>query len=213
MTRGILSKFKPLVLDDPGPGNLVAGVVHNRVSLVIVRFKHLCFETHRTVLQLAKRIIKVFIDRAGKDQPVVAARMLLHVFLPGDAKQRRHSRQEFFHNLRVSSDRNPLITVVEIIIVIGKTHGEPPDNKCRQVSAFPAPLLFGIILHQLLIYITSHQGERLLLQVLRLFDVQLGDLLFNLRPGFIRRHHSPHLREGVHVERQIVQFIPVARHR
>ena len=128
-------------------------------------------------------------------------------------KQNVRALQHFLHHLGISADGNALPAVVEIIVVVGETAGQAADDERGQLPAVAPPLLFGIPLDELGIYVRANQAERLLFQILRLGNAQLRHLTFDHLPGLFRRANPPHFREGVHVEGQIVQLVPVDRQR
>ncbi len=112
----------------------------------------------------------------------------------------------------VSSLRNPLIEVVEVVVVKCETHGQSADDECRQLCARTSPLLLGVAFYQLFVDVAAYQRKGLLLKVAGLGDAILfhlpagiGPLL--LQPGkhFGGSAHAPYLIECVHVERQVVQ--------
>ena len=74
-------------------------------------------------------------------------------------------------------------------------------------------MFFRVALDQLRINVRADQGDGLLFQVLRLRDTRFFPLLCNLGGCILRRHDPPHLREGIHVEGQVVQLAFVVRHR
>ena len=71
----------------------------------------------------------------------------------------------------------------------------------------------GVALDELFVNIHAHQGNGLLLQILRLGDSRLPALGLDHLPGLVRGHHAPHLIKGIHVKGQGVQFPFVVCHR
>ena len=86
---------------------------------------------------------------------------------------------------------NALIQRVEIVVVKGQPHRQALDDKCRQVLAVAAPLLFGVALDELLINVAAHKGDGLLLKVLRLVG-DLAALLLNFGGCLLRCDDAPH---------------------
>ena len=78
-------------------------------------------------------------------------------------------------------------------------------------------MLFGIFLDELFEDILADQRERLLLEVLGFASVQschcFGLLFLEFGHCFCRCGDTPHLIEGVHVERKIVEFSPIVGYR
>ena len=214
------------MLDDAGPWRLAIGVVDGRIALEIRLVKKLCLEAHRTILERAELVAEVRIDRTGvhhllRERVILRLlREVIHAELDLDAVQ--HVR----HHLRIAPDRNALVERVKIIVVEGEAHRQALDDEGRELRARTAPLLLGVALNQLLVDVDADQGNRLLLEVLRFKrrirreptlhllprDV-IPLLLVDLRRRFLRRHHTPHAVEGVHVERQRIQLAVVVRHR
>ena len=121
--------------------------------------------------------------------------------------------QHFLYHFCIAIYRNSLITIIKIIIVIGKPQRKPFNNKRRKLSTLPAPLLLGIPLDQLFIYIGSHQTDCLLLQIGRFFDSRLPDLTFYDLLRLCRRLNPPHFAEGIHIKWKIIKLIPINCHR
>ena len=143
-----------LVLYNPGVGHFPFRVVYHRIALVILQIKDLLLKTNHSVFQHAKRIVEI---------PVNLSR-INHLFRHGTkafpvgkiihAKPHFHTGKHFLDHLCVASDGNSLVTVIKIIVVIGKPQRKPLDNKGRKLPAASPPLLLRIALHQLLINIT-----------------------------------------------------------
>lgn len=96
-----------------------------------------------------------------------------------------------------------------------KRTGQALDDGSGQLGAALAPLLFGVALDQLLEYILADKRKRPCSSRLEgsAFANLLGCFLLLALNDFLRFNgslDSPHLREGVHVERQVVQLVLVA---
>ena len=76
--------------------------------------------------------------------------------------------QKFFHKSRIAALGDTLIAVAEIVVVIGKAHGQAADYESGKLTARLAPLLFRISLYQFFIYVTSHKAQRLLFKICNL---------------------------------------------
>ena len=50
--------------------------------------------------------------------------------------------QQFFHHFGIAADRDPLIPVIEIIVVIRKSERQTLNNKGRKIPAVASPLFF-----------------------------------------------------------------------
>ena len=112
--------------------------------------------------------------------------------------------QQFLHNPGISPHRNALVSVIEIIVVIGKPQRQPPDDKSRQIPAVPSPLFLRIPFDQLLIYIPSHQRKRLFFQILGLRNLQIRYLTCNDILCFPGCGNTPHPAESIHIKGQVI---------
>ena len=122
------------------------------------------------------------------------------------------ARKQLVNDHIIATDRDALVQVVKIVVVIGKTYREPADDKRRKIFAVTSPLLLGVALYQLLVNIGSHQADGLLLQVSRLTSHCLL-LLLNDRLCLCRSADAPHLAEGIHIKRHIVHLALVIGYR
>ena len=206
-----------LVFDHPGIRNLTLRIIHHRITLVIVAaHKCLCLKLKGSVFQVTQTEIKVLIHHACINHLIIGIScMICHTdmsvllllrckLLIGDTCLYLDSTQHILYHYGIAANRNPLIPVIEIIIIIGEAKRQSLDDKGWKFFAVPAPLLLCIPLHQLLIDILTNQGKGLLFQIGRLRDPQTGNLFRNLFPCLGRRYHTPHFVKGVHVKRQII---------
>ena len=206
------------MLDDPGVGHIRRCVIHRRISLEIVApLQDLLLKAKRPVLQRAQREVKIFIDGTGVEHLPELIRLLLpSIFFKeltvSDTEPDLASLQHTLHHRRIAADRDPLVDVIEIIVVKGKAHRKASYDESGQIPAVPAPLLLRIALDQFLVDITPDQTDRLLLEIRRLRDPGLRYLLFNDGLRLLRRADPPHFAEGIHVEGKIVEFLSVDGH-
>ncbi len=121
--------------------------------------------------------------------------------------------QHPLHHLRVAVHGDALVEGVEVVVVVGEPHRQPPDDERRQLRAGPAPLLGGVALHQLLVDVRAHQADGLFLQVPGLGDPCRRPLFLYLPLGLVRRHHAPHPVERVHIEGKVIYLAAVVGHR
>ena len=140
-------------------------------------------------------------------------RRRLYIFLIADAGLYFNAVQHLFHNAGIAADRNPLMGIVKIIVVIGKSKRQSFDNKSRQLFAVPPPLFLRITFDKFLVHISSCQRKRLLFQIPGLINMKRFDLSRDFRFRLFRRYNTPHFTESVHVKRKIVQFLMVPRYR
>ena len=201
------------MLNNTGIWHLIIGIVHNRISLIVPHIKHFCLKTQGTVLQLTIAVIIKFIDHTGKKDLICLCSELFSICKEIRLQANLDTLQKLLDNTSITTLWNTLIRILEIIIIIGITKRKSLNNKSRKILAFSSPLLAGIALYQLLIYILSHQSQCLLFQVLRVCDVHAADLLLNLRFRLCRCSHSPELVECIHIKWKIIQFILINSNR
>ena len=106
----------------------------------------------------------------------------------------------------VSADGYALKARVEVIGVVCKTHWQAADYESGQLPARAAPLLFGIALDQLFLYVAPDQLYRLFLEIARLAgDPGLASLRLDPFRGLRGRTDiGPKPGKGVHVNGQVV---------
>ena len=204
---GVLSELEMLVLDDAGPGDFAFVVVDDGDALVILFVKQFAFEAEGAVLELAELEVEERVDRSAVDDALGDIGLLGDQILVFDAGAHFDAFQHVGDHLRVAADRDALVAVVEVVVVIGEAAGEAFDDGGGQILAIAAPLLLGVALDELLEDVAADQGERLLLKVLGLADALSGDLLVDL--GFRLGggdHARPHLGKRVHVEGHVVDL-------
>ena len=102
-------------------------------------------------------IVKIFINHTGIHDLLEHIRMLLTVCKKVGLQHHIDIVEQLLYHLRIATDRNSLISVVKVIVIISKTQWKPPDNKSRKLLTVPPPLLFRIAFDQLLIDILPDQ--------------------------------------------------------
>ena len=85
------------------------------------------------------------------------------------------------------------------------------DDEGGELGAGLPPLLFGVAADELFEDVAPCELEPLFFEVFRLADVELFDLAGDLSLRLFGRDDPPQLREGVHVEGQVVKLVPIAR--
>lgn len=182
------AELEVLVLDDARVGDLALGVVDHGHALVVLLVERLGLKAQAAVLQRAKlkvveRVDGAAVDRLGGDIGLGGDQLLvLHAAAHLDALE------HVGDHLGVAAHGDALVAVVEVVVVVGKAAGEALNDACGQVLA-----------------VAAHEGQRLLLQVLRLADALGGHLLGDFCFGVRRRDDTgPHLGKGVHVEGHVV---------
>ena len=216
----LMGHLEMLVLDDSGERNLTLGVVHDCNSLMIRSVENFRLETHRAVLEGAETVAEIFVYLASEDNPVRNGLPLLSVVEEIHPGQDVAAFEQAIGQAVVASLRDSLPDVVEVVVVEHEPDRKTADDEWGKLRARPSPLLLGVALDQLLVNIAADQQQGLLLKVARLAHAfclhrrhSLCPLLLNPGPGLVRSNDPPHLGEGVHVERQVVQPALVESHR
>lgn len=202
-----------LVLADPGVGDLAGGVVHHRVALVVRDGQLPGLEAEGAVLEAAQGEAEELVDPPGVNHAaggLVELGAMREIITGGPHLD---AFQEGVDQGAVAALRDPLVSVVEVVVVVLEAEREPLDDRGRELPAAPVPLLLRVALDQLLVDGAADQKEGLLLEVMGLFDPLYGHLLGDLRPGLLGRRDAPELAEGVHVERQVVDLAAVVGQR
>lgn len=192
-----------LVLDNPRVRLVMARVVHDRVSLKIPDVQLLRLEADRAVLKPSEPIAVEFIDSARKDDSVRGRLPFTAVRKKVRLHPRLNSVQKPRDNPVVAADRNPLVRVVEVVVVEREPHRKPPDDERRKLRAFSSPLLLGVLLYERLVDVAPDKRDCLLLKVPRLCCSAFFFLLLDFCQCLCRGCYAPYLVERVHVERQV----------
>ena len=113
----------------------------------------------------------------------------------------------------VATYRNTLISVVKVVVIVGKAKRKPFYNKGRKLVTGALPLLFCIALNKLFVNVPANQGKRLLLKVFRLGYIKLLNLLLYFCPCLAWGFNAPHFRKGIHIKGQIIKLVLINSHR
>ena len=194
------------MFDDPCPWSLSVCIINCRISLEIRFIEKLCFKAHRAIFQIAHLIIKIRIDRTGIDhffcKCIILCLFLQIIFFQTNFYSLKH----IGNHLCITTNRNSLIQCIKIIIIKGQAHRKSLDDKCRKIFAVTSPLLLSVTFDQFFKNISSNQRNCLFFQVLWFGNPCFSFLFFNLCFCFFRSYHTPHFIEGIHIERQRIQF-------
>ena len=194
-----------LVLDNSCIWCLSVRIVHNSNTLIVLLVKNLCLKSYCSVLKLAEAVAEVLIYRACINNglsKLVVVRLVLKII---NACLNVTALKELVNDNIIASDRDTLVQIVKVVVVIYKSYRKSLDYERRKILAVSSPLLLCVALNKLLVYISSHKADGLLLKVLRLTCYNLL-LLIDYSLCLFRCGYSPHLAEGVHVERKVVCF-------
>ena len=201
-----------LVLDYPGIGRVAVRVIHHRHSLVVFPVQHLGLKTQAAVLQLAEPVAVKCVNGACVYHGLSQAVIVFPVFQVIRRSLYITALKQLLHYDIISPYGNPLIGVIEIIVVIDIPHRYAFDDKGRKLLAIPAPLLFRIPFYQFFVQFPSHQTDGLFLQVLWL-TCNLRPLLLDDGLGLIRCGYAPHAAEGIHIKGHVVHLALIISHR
>ena len=196
-----------LMFDHTCIRHFTIGIIDNRIPLIIVTVKCLRLKSHRTILKRSESVTKIFIDHPRKYDLVCNIRILSTKFKKVCSRKNIRFFKHFFHDRSIAADRDSLISVVEIIVVIHKTKRKPLNDKCRKFRTFSSPLLLCISLDQFFVNILPTEEKRLLLKVFRFCYPRLFSLSFDDLLCLFRCFYSPHPAECVHIKRQIIQLV------
>ncbi|MNJ51213.1 hypothetical protein D3C77_465110 [compost metagenome] len=166
--------------------------------------QHLRFKLQAPIFEHAVFVIEILVDHAGIHDFLGALEPFFFAIKKIDVQLHLDAFQHLLDNRPITADRNALIAVIEVVVVIGEADGEAFDDEGRQVFGRSPPLLLGIAFDQFFVYIGSDERNRLFLQVSRLGDASGLPLLLDFKLGFVRGDDAPQFIEGVHVEGQIV---------
>ena len=67
-----------------------------------------------------------------------------------------NASEQTINQFIITTDRNTLEAIVEIVIIVNETYWQALDNKGRQFAAFAAPLFLGITFNQYLVDILTY---------------------------------------------------------
>ena len=193
------------MLDDTGPRRLAVRIVDGGVALEAGLVEQLVLKPNGAVLQRAEFVVKISVNRTSVDDFVSQCVQRGLVFEVIGVQPHLDAVQKIGDHLGVAADGNALIQRVEIVVVKGQPHRQALDDKCRQVLAIAAPLLFGVALDEFFINVAAYKGDGLLLEVLRLVG-DLAALLLNFGGCLLRCDDAPHFIKGIHVEGQRIQL-------
>ena len=200
-----------LMLNNPGIRNLVICIVHYCVALEVRVVQNFCLKPQRTIFKLSVAIVIILIDHTCKQHLLCLSGKFFPVLKEIGVQADLHALKKLFNNTCIAAFGNPLIRILEIVVVIGIAKRKSLDDEGRQLFTGSSPLLAGITLYQFLIHVLSNQCQRLLLQILRMRNVHSCNLLFNLRLGFCRCPYTPQLMEGIHIKGHVVKLIFINR--
>ena len=210
----LLAELEVLVLDDAGVGHLALGIVDDGDALVVLLVEGLGLEAEaavleRSQLEVVERVDWSAVDGLGGDVGLLGDKVLVL-----DAAAHLDALEHVGDHLGVAAHGDALVTVVEVVVVVGEAAGEALDDARGKILAVAAPLLLGVALDERLEDVAAHEGERLLLEVLGLADALGRHLFGDLRLGVSRRDDArPHLGERVHVEGHVVHLAVEVRDR
>ena len=156
-----------LMLYYSGELNISFSVIYHCITLIVVGIKSFILKVYSSILQYSKFIIKELINHSGIYSFISYIRIFLYEISVLGICSYFYTLKKLFNYSGISSNRNTLVSVIEIIIVKCKSQRQSLYNKCRKFLGISAPLLFRISLYKLFVYIFSDQRYGLLFQILR----------------------------------------------
>ena len=195
------------MLDNSCIRNFTLCVIDNSISLIVLTIKNFCLKSDRTILQCSQLISKIFIDHSCKNNLLCNLRILFSEFKEINPCANFCPFQHLLNDCCITANRNSLISVIEIVIIVNKSEWQTFDNKCRKFCTLSSPLFLCITLDQLLIDISSAKKKCLFLQILWICDSCLFALFFNNLFCFLWCADIPHLTECIHIKWQVIKFI------
>ena len=201
-----------LMLDDTRPWNLAFRVVHDRVTLMVLFVEQFALETQGSILESPELVIIVLVNWTAVYDTLGDIGLRGNEVAVFGVEPNLDIAKHTLDHACVATHRNALPPVVEVIVIEPEAAWQALDNARRQILAITPPLLFRIPLDEFLIHIPAYQRQRLLLEIARLSNAGFCNLFGNL--GFRLRGSAyviPHLREGIHVEGEVVQLIFIYR--
>ena len=216
----VAKHFKVLVLDDAGVWYVGFGIVDHGVALEIGLRQRLLLETDGAVFETAVAEVEVLVYLSCEDNLLGQTFPVAAVGKEVGVQSGLNAVEQSVNEFVVAANGYALEGVVEVVVVEHEPHGQTLDDERRQLGAFPPPLFLGVAFDESLVDVFSHEQQGLLFEVGGLGLALLVEplehfaaLLLNLAAGFVGCQHAPHLVEGVHVERQIVEAPLVVGHR
>ena len=131
-------------------------IVYHGISLIVFTIKDFRLKTDGTVFQFPETVMIVFIDLSGEDNLICNT---LKVFTIGKEIRVTPALYIFEQSVNqfvIPTNRNPLVLVVEIVVVKSQAYGQTFDDECRKFRTFSSPLLFRITFDKFLINVFSY---------------------------------------------------------
>ena len=144
------------VFDDAGIWNIGISEVHDGAALEIWHVKRLLLESYTTPFQLPEAIIKEFVYLTSVENVVCNTFSMLSVIKEIRIDTCLYAIKQSIYEFVVATNRNTLISIAEVIVVMNKTNGQAFDDKSRQVCTFAPPLFFGISLNQCFVNVFTY---------------------------------------------------------
>ena len=157
-------------------------------------------------------VVKVLVNHPCKDHFFSRAFQFFTIGEEINPKFYLYITQHVFNDDIVTTNWNPLVTVIKVVIIKGQTNWEALNDERRQVCCRTSPLLLRIALDQLFIDIWTNQLDGLFFKVLGLNILHVSRLLGDLILDLLWCLGPPHGIKGIHVEGKIVEATLVIRH-
>lgn len=192
-----------LVFVDPVKGDGCLRVIYDGVALEVAGWQEFVFKSEATVFQLAVLVFEEGVDRAGVDDVVITPDPFIPVGEEIDAGFDSNSGEKFLKDRRVASDRDALIAVAEVVVVVGQADREAFEDTGRKFARGASPLFGRISFDKDFVDLPSDLGEAPLLHVGGVLD-RFPDL-GKLRLGFGWGTDTPDLLKGHQIDREGIE--------
>lgn len=121
--------FEMFVFDHSGVRDILVGVVYDGISLIVRAVQFFFLEIDSPVFQFPEPVVVEFVYFPGKDYLFGYLLPMFPVFKEIGVRDDFRAVQQPFDELVVASDRNALVLVAEIIVVIYESYRKPSDDK------------------------------------------------------------------------------------
>ena len=203
-----------LVFDDSCVRCFGIRIIDHRIALIVLHtFQQFCLERDGTVLQMTILIIEIAVYLTRIDDSLCKGIQRIFLVEIINTQTDFTSFNHLLDKCCISTFRDALILIVEVVVVERKAYRQTFDDKSRKFCTLASPLLLRITFDERLVDILTNQADGLFFQILWIFYMILFLLFFNLGFRLFWSLHTPHLIESVHIEGQIIEFAFVVGHR
>ena len=178
-------------LVDAREGHVAIRIVHDRAALVIGHVHNLGLEIEGAPAELARVVVKVAVNRARVNDRDLAHRRRLRELRGGieEIHTRVHGDTRMVGHVRgpraVAVQGQALVTVLEVTVLVGESHGQTRDDGRSQLTRIRLPLLGRVPRDEGVVEGATNQADRFVLKIAGL-SRNFRCLLFDERTGLGR---------------------------